>query len=156
LCSDQIHTVPLCEQLADSPGDLNSLLQFIAHRVAGNESDSLAKESAQWISKHLGDYKWPGNIRELEQCVRNVMIRGQYWPRRSDELSQSENSTRQWLSDAESCRSSADDLLAHYCAWVYARLGSYDATARALGIDRRTVKNKVDRVKSQSSIERKM
>jgi DNA-binding NtrC family response regulator len=146
LCSDQIHTVPLCQQLENSPADLESLAKFIARRVAGDESAELAKESVRWISKHLANYTWPGNIRELEQCVRNVMIRGQYWPRESDNLTVTEDPSKQWLSDAESCRSTADELLAHYCAWVYAHLGTYDATARALGIDRRTVKSKVERV----------
>ena len=36
----------------------------------------------------------------------------------------------------------ADQLLARYCAYVYGQTGSYEETARRLGLDRRTVKAK--------------
>jgi hypothetical protein len=39
---------------------------------------------------------------------------------------------------------SADDLLRHYCTRVFLRTGSYLETARRLGIDRRTVRAKVE------------
>jgi hypothetical protein len=38
----------------------------------------------------------------------------------------------------------AEQLLCRYCAMVYRRTGSYEETARLLGLDRRTVKAKVD------------
>jgi DNA-binding CsgD family transcriptional regulator len=38
---------------------------------------------------------------------------------------------------------SADDLIQRYCALVYAQTGSYQETARRLGLDRRTVKGKL-------------
>ena len=38
----------------------------------------------------------------------------------------------------------ADELLRRYCTLVYARTGSYQETARRLGIDRRTVRDKID------------
>ena len=38
----------------------------------------------------------------------------------------------------------AEDLLSRYCTVVYSRTGSYEETARRLGIDRRTVKSKID------------
>ena len=148
LCSDQIHTVSLKQQLADTPGDLNSLIEFIVKRVAGEEPTTLAKECRRWISRNLADYHWPGNIRELEQCVRNVMIRGEYWPHESPGTAVAEDARKQWLLDAEQCTCTADNLLAGYCAWAHAQLGTYEATARALGIDRRTVKSKVDQASS--------
>jgi hypothetical protein len=39
---------------------------------------------------------------------------------------------------------SADELLRRYCTLVYAQTGSYLETGRRLGLDRRTVKDKVD------------
>ena len=38
----------------------------------------------------------------------------------------------------------ADELVGRYVTVVYSRTGSYEETARRLGLDRRTVKAKVD------------
>jgi DNA-directed RNA polymerase specialized sigma24 family protein len=38
----------------------------------------------------------------------------------------------------------ADELLGRYVTLVYSRTSSYEETARRLGLDRRTVKSKVD------------
>ncbi len=84
LCSDLITTPSLREQLDGSPQDLRDLVLFITRRIAGEqeEAEGLAGEVEAWIRTHLGaDYPWPGNFRELEQCVRNVMIRKEYHPR---------------------------------------------------------------------------
>ncbi len=48
------------------------------------------------------------------------------------------------LGDLIEGKLSADELLRRYCTLVYAETGSYEATARRLGIDRRTVRAKVD------------
>jgi hypothetical protein len=39
---------------------------------------------------------------------------------------------------------SADELLRRYCTLVYAQTGSYQETGRRLGLDRRTVREKID------------
>src|ERR1035438_1139677 len=84
LCSDQIHTPSLAEQLADSPGVLRELVFYMARRVAGQEGEELAREVLAWIERNLGaEYPWPGNYRELEQCIKNVLIRRNYRPSRA-------------------------------------------------------------------------
>src|SRR5207249_2391288 len=77
LCADLIHTPSLAEQLRDASDELGLLCRAIAGRVAGDaEAAGLAEEAERWIRTHLGpDYPWPGNVRKLEQCVRNVLIR---------------------------------------------------------------------------------
>jgi DNA-binding NtrC family response regulator len=141
LCSDQIVTPSLREQLRESPGVLRELILFMTQRVCGAEAEPLAAEVEDWVKQNLGpDYEWPGNYRELEQCVRNVVIRREYRP-----------PSRQTHPPGESLAQSmeqgtltADELLRRYCTMVYAATGSYEETARRLQIDRRTVKSRVD------------
>ena len=81
LCSDQVATPSLAEQLADSPAVLRELVFYMSRRVAGEEAETLAREVLEWIAANLpSDYAWPGNYRELEQCVKNVLIRRNYRP----------------------------------------------------------------------------
>jgi Sigma-54 interaction domain len=141
LCSDLIATTPLCEQLADAPEDLHQLVLFAAERIAGPDAEELAQEVEAWIETNLGrDYPWPGNIRELEQCVRNCLVRGSYEPPRTAPPT---NSERAWLAMAEGGELSADDLVGHYCRWVYRQIGTYQGAAERIGLDRRTVKRRV-------------
>ena len=142
LCSDLIVTPSLSEQLHGRPDERRALVRFIAARVAGDEeAESLAGESERWIAEHLGDgYRWPGNVRELEQCVRNVMIRGEYRPPSAAPLS-----VRQRVADDVLAGTlSAEEVLRRYCTLVYAATGSYQETGRRLGLDRRTVREKID------------
>jgi transcriptional regulator with AAA-type ATPase domain len=142
LCSDLIVTPSLEEQLRTAPGERRALVRFVAARVAGDaEADSLAEESERWIDANLGEsYRWPGNFRELEQCVRNVMIRGEYRPPRTGNPSARQRVAADVLAGALS----ADELLRRYCTLVYAQTGSFQETGRRLGLDRRTVREKVD------------
>ncbi len=136
LCSDQIVTPSLAEQLADSPQILSELILHMARRVAGEEAEELAADVFKWINENLGDnYAWPGNYRELDQVVKNVLIRRDYRPAKSP--------TNQIRQDFEAGRLTADELLSRYATMVYRQTGSYEETARRLGIDRRTVKAKV-------------
>ncbi len=148
LCSDMIEVPTLGERLADDPAELDSLVIHIARRIVGDEADSLAAEVRAWVDQHLGaEYAWPGNVRELEQCVRNVLIRQRYAPpRRAEERSDANSDGAAGdLAAAVSAGSlTADELLRRYITLVYSQTGSFDATARRLGIDWRTVKAKVD------------
>ncbi len=147
LCADRIQTPGLREQLDDCPEDLHALCIYIARRLAGEDGGSLAEQSIAWIQKNLGeDYPWSGNIRELEQCVGSVMIRNEYVP---------SDATREvvphgwpaWMHGIHRAELTVDELLQHYCSWVYDRTGSYEASARQLGIDRRTVKSRIEQLK---------
>jgi len=140
LCSDLITTPTLKEQLEDAPDDLDELVLFIARRVVGDdEATSVADEVSEWMRGHLDEsYPWPGNVRELEQCIRNVLIRRDYRTSVACEF------RRDAVVDLSATSLTADELVERYCAVAYDRSGSYVEAARRLGIDRRTVKTRVD------------
>ena len=141
LCSDIITTPSLQEQIAEAPDVLWDLTGYIANRVAGEEADELAAEVQSWIRDHLGlNYSWPGSIRELEQCVRNVMIRREYHPA----VEQSGVFDDIFTSAFQNGSFSLEDVCRLYCTRIYNLTGSYVKTARRLKIDRRTVKKYVD------------
>ncbi len=143
ICADVIRTPSLAEQIADAPEELHNLVLILARRVVGpDDAPPLAEEVVDWISGNLPrDYPWPGNIRELEQCLRNVMIRGEYRP---DQLAREESAAAASSALQGTDDLTADELLRIHCTRVYHRHGSYEAAARALDLDRRTVRARVD------------
>ena len=146
LCSDQIATPSLAEQLADSPGMLDEVVYHMAKRVAGAEADDLASEVTRWIETKLGrSYGWPGNYREMEQCVKNVLIRRNYRASGTAAGPTAADAAEEFAREVRSGSLTADELLTHYITLVYSRTRSYEETGRRLGLDRRTVKAKVDR-----------
>jgi DNA-binding NtrC family response regulator len=141
LCSDHVVTPSLAEQARGDAEELLRLLTFIARRQVGAEGEPLARETLAWIEAELGlDYPWPGNFRELEQCVRNVLVRQRYVPRALRRAAPDEELVRR----LRALELTAEELLSAYCTLVYAREQSYDGAARRLGLDRRTVRAKVD------------
>lgn len=142
LCSDQITTPSLAEQLAGSPQVLEEAVRYMARRVAGDDAEELAKDVMRWIGTNLGDaYAWPGNYRELDQCIKNVLIRRDYRPARAAASSPMD----QIFEDFRAGRLTADELVSRYATVLYSQTRSYEETGRRMEIDRRTVKAKVDR-----------
>ena len=75
LCSNMIEVPPLRARLAESADELAELVAHLCTRITGN--DDLAAEVTAALERDLGrDYAFPGNVRELEQCVRRVLMTG--------------------------------------------------------------------------------
>lgn len=139
LCSDLITTPCLKDQLAGSAEELENLIDHVARRLAGVEAEALTAEVMHWVERELGlDYDWPGNFRELEQCVRNVLIRREYRP-----APRAAGEAPGFLAAAAAGLLTADELLKEYCRLVYGKTKSFSETARRLNLDRRTVRAKV-------------
>jgi transcriptional regulator with AAA-type ATPase domain len=140
LCADIVTTPSLREQLAESPDELDHLVRYIARSVVGTEGDGLAGEVTDWIKGRLGrDYSWPGNFRELEQCVRNILIRGRYVPTEAPPADVRDRLAAEFVGG----QLTAEEMLQRYCTVIYAGTENYVEAARRLGLDRRTVKSKL-------------
>ena len=72
--------------------------------------------------------------------MRNVLIRRNYRPTHAAP----DDPADAFAADARAGRLTADELLSRYVTLVYSRTASYEETARRLGLDRRTVKAKVN------------
>lgn len=139
LCSDVIEVPSLRQRLEENPDEIHIILGFIVKRIVGRVSEDLVDEIASYIrDRQPREYPWPGNIRELEQCVRQYLLRGQYqWQQAAvpDQLGRA----------VDRGEISANDLLVLYCRRLYDRLGTFEGVARVAQLDRRTVKKYVSR-----------
>jgi DNA-binding NtrC family response regulator len=150
LCADLIHTPSLRQQLAERPDDLETLVSLLTRDILRNdacEAARLTEEVVAWISDHLGqDYEWPGNFRELGQCIRNVMIRGTYAPGSPHGRGPQSSAQRELAEAVTFAQLKFSDLEQHYISLVYAKAGTYIKAAEQLGLNWRTVKAKVSEV----------
>jgi len=153
LCADHVRTPALREILHDSPGEISTLVRHIAARLAGPaEAAALTDEATTVLQRGVpADYAWPGNFRELEQAVRNILVHGDYAP---ESLSLGSTSSLSNGSSHPATNGSADiiaaalnegqwtadELLRQYVRRVHQLSGSYEEAARRLSLDRRTVK----------------
>jgi transcriptional regulator with AAA-type ATPase domain len=143
LCADTVVAPSLRERIADRPDELDTLVRFLAERLVGeDEAAGLTREAVEWITANLGrDYAWPGNVRELSHCISNVMIHADYRPASRGMM----RGVREALADDFTCGElPLEEVLRRYTTLVFARERSYVRAAELLGVDRRTVKARVD------------
>jgi DNA-binding NtrC family response regulator len=142
LCGDVIRTPSLHTQLARDPAELERLVGVLAKRSLGAADSRSVDEIMQGIERSVGfSYGWPGNMRELEQCVRNLLIHGHYVPPTHAPVSSELDAL---LDRMRRVDAKLDEVSAVYSSWAYARTGSYAGAGRALGVDRRTIAKHVD------------
>jgi transcriptional regulator with AAA-type ATPase domain len=139
--SDSLQVPRLAQRCQDDPQELAYLVHHLLKRITGDLDPALGEAILSWIGANLGtNYSWPGNVRELEQCIRSYLIRRNYRP-----LEGVVADDRQLDKMLRTCGLTADQLLNAYCHAVYSQTQSYVATAKQLGIDRRTVRSRVER-----------
>lgn len=143
LCSDVIEVPPLRQRLSEHPHEILIILRFIIERILGQSSSKLVDEISSYVlDNQPKNYPWPGNIRELEQCARQVLLRRKYiWQDFAD------LETAPLDSEIEKGTLTAQQLLARYCSKLYNNLGTYEAVARVTDLDRRTVKKHITHLK---------
>lgn len=140
LCSDVIHVPSLRQRLTEDRRELGLLLHQVVRRSIGETSSELV----DWLEFELGrqlpdNYAWPGNVRELEQAIRRLVLNRRY----VGESRPAKLPDPTFSAKLEEGQMSAAELLAGYCAQLYARCGTYEEVARITGLDRRTAKKYV-------------
>ncbi|AKF04713.1 sigma 54-interacting transcriptional regulator [Sandaracinus amylolyticus] len=143
LSADVIEMPTLRQRLDEDPGELDVLIAAILEQMLGEQPRDLIALVREAIARDVGEaYRWPGNVRELAQCVRRVLLTRRYVP----ELARSavaEDAEDALLAASGGGGWRAEELIARYCAALHARLGTYEAVAERVGLDRRTVKRHV-------------
>ena len=140
--SSQVVTVPpLRRRLAESDEELPRLVELLLERALGAPHPELTERVLEVIRRDVpADYRWPGNVRELEQVVRRVLLAKECRPEMTI------GGAAGWSERLEAGELTAQQLLAHYCAMLHRRHGTYEEVARRTELDRRTVKKYVEMV----------
>jgi hypothetical protein len=137
LCSDVIRMPNLRQRLDEDPHELRILIAKLLDKVLIRSDELLLDRLENRIRDTVpDDYAWPGNVRELEQCIRRICLTGAYQV-------ENKNIPAMDMAFSEQLNAgsfSAQQLLQVYCRRLYQHLDSYEAVARKLKLDRRTVR----------------
>ncbi len=140
LCGDQVNTIGLQDILASSPKEIVNSVHYICTKLFGSDG---AKELSSRVVNKLesvlpSHYSWPGNFRELEQAVRNIIVHDEFVPLVNSDRNEE---------DIEGIYAGSQVTLSEwnqiYARKAYENTGSYREAARRLDADQRTIKKLV-------------
>lgn len=142
LSSTRIELPSLRMRIAENEDELTLMLTEVVKRMSGEELPELVERIQGVLQRDLPkDYGWPGNVRELEQAVRSVILSGEYI---GEKNANNPSVTSGELNRCLSGDMTLTELEKWYCRCLYDKLGTYGAVAAKLGIDWRTVKQKIE------------
>ena len=146
LCSDCIRMPGLAERIRQNPDELAELVRHFVQAITGKDIADIADRVLQVIDARLGrTYHWPGNVRELAQCIRRVLLKEDY----EGDLMGRVSAFDAICQKMQTGSATADEVLGVYLKRLYDLHGTYEAAARAAGLDRRTVKKKITDARAQ-------
>lgn len=140
LCSDVIMVPPLRQRLKEDPKEMDALLELLVERTLGGHSSEWVALVRDVLYRDLGEgYAWPGNVREMEQAVRRIVLSREchvhlYARPSPDDLS---GQIQLGINKGDL---TAKELLSTYCAILYKQYENIEEVARRTQMDRRTVK----------------
>jgi len=140
LCSDCIRVPGLAERIRQNSDELSALVRHFVQSITGKDIADITGRVLAVINTRLGpNYHWPGNVRELAQCIRSVLLKEDY---EGDKMRRMEPIDA-LCEKMKAGTATADDVLGAYLKRLYDMHGTYEATAKAAALDRRTVKKKI-------------
>jgi len=145
LCSDVITVPPLRQRLREEPSELDDLLLHILNRMGSEAASELLPMVREILIESVGkDYAWPGNVREMEQAVRRILLTRKY---EGDHKTVAPDLRSRLVAGIESGSLDADALLSGYCRLLYEHHANFEEVARRTNLDRRTVKAYIEKGK---------
>jgi transcriptional regulator with PAS, ATPase and Fis domain len=137
LCGDQVTTIGLQDILASSPKEIVHSVHYICTKLFGSDG---AKELSSRVVDKLHsvlprNYPWPGNFRELEQAVRNIIVHDEFVP-----LGHARGTDNDVASIYSKSLVSLSQWNQMYAKKAYENAGSYREAARCLDVDQRTLR----------------
>jgi hypothetical protein len=155
----RIRTPSLREQLDDAPGERRHLVRsFVAKMIKSKKLDPRADEIEAWIARELPDHPWSGNMRELEDCAYNVLLRGEYVPEKIEGQAAAANGPDSGILGrvALEGKISPARLSSYYATLLHLLNGQNQSeTARLLGVGWRKAGEMIDRELLQRMLARR-
>jgi transcriptional regulator with PAS, ATPase and Fis domain len=144
LCSDIIYTPSLATQLADNPEELQHLITLVTAKIVNVDiANEVAQEAHRMDTANIcRTMQWAGNMRELEQCVRSILIHGAYRPAQAQATPAMFGNN--FAASILQGQLTNAQILGRYYALVYAQTSSYEAAAQILNTNWRTIKANMD------------
>ncbi|MCA9435567.1 MAG: sigma-54-dependent Fis family transcriptional regulator [Candidatus Omnitrophica bacterium] len=145
-----IHVPSLAERFDQRPEEADLLLAHILIKVLGREDSEVYSDVRERIRRLLLDgYRWPGNVREFEQCIRSLLISSDFRPlvtEKEGDENLDDLYRRMDLGEAK-----LDEVLKIYCSRIVREEGTYRKAATKLGVDWRTIKKHIGSGKKEGT-----
>lgn len=136
-----IRTPSLKDRLIGKHSDLDDLLKTIIQHVIGTMDNSLYQEIKTSVEEIVqSGHPWHGNVRELEQCVRGLLVSSSFTPVLQSEEPDQQKQSNQFFEQCKKDRIPLEQLVQMYCHYIVKNTSSYQEAAGILDTDWRTVK----------------
>jgi len=142
-----LNTMSLCvPSLRERQDDVECLANYFLNKL---RSEGEQKSFSPGVIRLLGDYAWPGNIRELQNVVERSYILSDGMIIERDHLNESITSAKEQLNEAEAEVVEFTEMTLgelekrHICLTLEHLGGNKTKTAKTLGITVKTLYNKL-------------
>lgn len=133
-----IQAPSLRERFDEEPEEIVSLTLFLLRRIIGAADEGLEAMIIERVRKTTaGGRPWRGNVRELEQFIRNCLAGREIDPPAWVPPAFAADTTGRadWVTRAARADLTLDELLGRYCRLARARYETYEQAAAALNAD---------------------
>ena len=138
--SDSLQVPRLAQRCQDDPQELAYLVHHLLKRITGDLDPALGEAILSWIQGISARLLLAWQRARIGTVHPQLLDSRGLSPARGGSSRMTGSSTR----CCESAELTADQLLSAYCNAVYSQTQSYVATAKWLGIDRRTVRARIE------------